>query len=1061
MFLIATPACFGADGSARIAANYSDLPLAFEQNQGQTDARVKYVARGPGYALFLTAGETVLSLHKAPGKHQNDVDESAILRARLVGSRNDPAVVGEELLPGHSNYFLGNDRSKWRTGVAHFAKVRYHDVYPGVDLVYYGNQQQLEYDFVVAPGADPRAIRLAYRGANRLAIDAQGNLRIKTQTGELIQHKPVIYQTIDGQRKSVFGRFAFSGRGNLHQVSFKLAAYDTSRALIIDPVLVYSTYLGGSGTDRGNAIAVDPSGSLTVVGTTNSMDFPTQNPREASNPAGVDAFVAKFNPAGTALIYSTYLGTQSACLPVCHVTYGNAVAVDAAGNAYVTGETNAPDFPTQNPFQALNGGGLDIFVTKLNPSGSALIYSTYLGGPENEDGLSIAVDAAGSAYVAGYNSLGGFPLKNPFQSTNNANNTATCIISKFTPDGSALVYSTYFGGSGEEEALAVAVDSSGDAYIAGETSSSNLPTKNPIQATNNNVFGFVGFVAEFNPSASALVYSTYLSGSSVGQANAIAVDGSGNAYVGGYTQATDFPTHSPYSATNTGDGFVSVLAPGGTAFIYSTYFGAVPNAIALDSSGDAYIAGYTVGGLLVPTQNPLQQSGSAFVSELNPSGSALIFSSPLGGSSSTDVANGIAVDTTGNIYIAGSAGSNFPTLNPIQGSYGGSTDAFAVKISPVTIAVAPARIMLGQSATLTWASGQSTSCTSSGAWSGGVAVDGTQTVTPAAVGTYTYTLTCLDPITNATVSAAATLTVTPNGNPPPTVTLGVNPTSIVLGQNAALTWVSTNATVCTASGAWTGSEATGGTLSVTPTAAGTDTYTLSCTGAGGSANASAMLTVNSPPPPVPTVTIGVNPMSIVAGQSATLTWSSTNATACTASGAWTGGEATSGTLSVTPSAAGTDTYTLSCTGAGGSANASAMLTVNSPPPVPTVTIAVNPASVTLGQNSTLSWSSTNATTCTASGAWNGNEATSGTLSVSPTDAGTDTYTLSCSDSSGNTQASAVLSVTTPTPAPTPPRGGGGALDLVGLLGLGMLATLRLPRSRSASRRQTARPQPPA
>jgi Beta-propeller repeat len=918
---------------ARIVAGYGRLPLTFEQNRGQTDSKVKFLARGAGYAVFLTPAEAVLKLRPSQGAER----DSGVLRVRLVRANSNAALAGEALVPGHSNYFLGNDQSTWRTQVEQFAQVRYRNVYPGVDLIYYGNQQQLEYDFIVAPGADPDAIRMAYRGAQRLFIDAQGDLRIKTASGELIQRKPVVYQTINGQKKWVESRFILDRHGLDREVSFRLAAYDTRLPLVIDPVLVYSSFLGGSGEDAILAIAVDPSGSVTMVGSTQSIDFPTRAAVVATNSNQTDAFVTKFNPAGNALIYSTYLGTLASCPPApCLITQATAVAVDGTGNAYVTGRTQAPDFPIHDAFQPLfGGGGFDIFVTKLSPDGSALVYSTYLGGNETDQATGIAIDSAGSAYVTGCNELGNFPTHNPYQSSNKANATCTGIVSKFTPDGSALVYSTYFGGTGEDMPSGIAVDSSGDAYIAGATSSTDLPTKNPLQATSKGVVGFTGFVTEFNPSGNALVYSTYLGGSNVGQVNAIAVDSKGNTYVVGETLATDFPTQNAFLATNTGDGFVSVLAPGGTSFIYSTYFPALPTALAVDSSGDAYFAGANTPAVPLPTQNPIQATShvarnnavgtNAFISEFNPAGSALLFSSYLGGSSS-DIANAITVDASENIYVAGSALSpDFPTLNAIQPNDAGAGDGFIAKISPLILDITPSSIVLGQSAALTWSAGNAASCSASGAWGGSETISGTQAVSPAAVGTYIYTLTCID-AAGISVSTSTTLTVTANSNPPPTVTIGVNPATIMVGQSTTLTWSSTNDSACTASGAWSGSEAVSGTLSVSPGTAGTDNYTLTCTGAGGSANASATLTVSAPPP-APTVTIGVSPTSIVVGQSATLTWSSTNDSACTASGAWSGSEAVSGTQSVSPSTAGTDNYTLTCTGAGGSANASAALTV--------------------------------------------------------------------------------------------------------------------------------------
>ncbi|MGH8539626.1 MAG: Calx-beta domain-containing protein [Stenotrophobium sp.] len=430
---------------ARIAGNYGKLPIAFEANAGQTDAQVKFLARGSGYALFLTPGEAVMSLRKSQGKTAakglpgkttaKQKVETAVVRTRLLGANPKATVAGEELLPGKSNYLIGNDAAKWHTSVDQYARVRYGSVYPGVDLVYYGNQQQLEYDFVVAPGADPGNIRLAYQGARKLAISSSGDLVIKTKTGELIQRKPLVYQDIDGQRKPVDGRFKLIHSRQGTQIAFALAQYDHARALTIDPVLAYSTYLG-SGGDQANGIAVDSAGNAYVAGYTSSTFFPTANPLQPANAGGTDAFVAKLNAAGSALVYSTYLGGSGD-------NQANAIAVDSTGNAYVAGVTLAYDFPTANPLQPANAGGADAFVAKLNAAGSALVYSTYLGGSEtsssgNDQANGIAVDSAGNAYVAGQTSSTNFPTANPLQAVNLGGTEA--FVAKLVPALTAVQF---------------------------------------------------------------------------------------------------------------------------------------------------------------------------------------------------------------------------------------------------------------------------------------------------------------------------------------------------------------------------------------------------------------------------------------------------------------------------------------------------------------------------------------------------------------------------------------------------------------------------------------------
>lgn len=860
------------------APDYGKLPLGFEANAGQTDGQVKYLARGRGYSVFLTDNAAVLTLAStaAPAPIADRV-----IRMKLVGANAKARVSGGDELSGKTNYFIGNDPSKWRTQVPNYAEVKYADVFPGVDLVYHGNQSgQLEYDFVVAPGADPSAIRFAVaedrigatRSAHRapLRVGANGDLVVKIGGSEIRFNKPVVYQIDRGAQRIVTqGRFVLTAS---HHVRFALGPYDHSKTLIIDPALVYSTYLGGSSLDQGFGIAVDSAGNAYVAGYAGSTDFPTANP--LPNLPVTGAFVTKFNPAGSALVYSTYLGGTGP-------SQANAIAVDSAGNAYVTGQTRATDFPTVNPVQPTNTfNNQDAFVTKLSADGSALIYSTYLGGntPDPEDGggqaaWGIAVDSSGNAYVTGNTQDTDFPTVNPLQATNktSAPSSGTGFVTKYNAAGSALIYSTYLGGSAQDTPAGIAADSSGNAYVTGQTISADFPTANAFQPACDGCPGAISaFMTKINASGSAFVYSTYLGGSDTTESIAIAADASGNAYVTGTTTATDFPTVNALQATNhgNGDAFITKMNPNGSALIFSTYIGGstgqdVGRGIAVDSSGNVYVAGST-GSTDFPTVNPVQatKNGGAgpdtgFVLNLNAAGSALIYSTYLGGSLG-DRVQAIAVDSSGNAYVTGYTFSvNFPTANPFQPANKGSENAFVTKL-------------------------------------------------PA----------------GATASS------------PPTITISVAPTSITVGQSSTLTWSSTNATSCTASGAWSGTQATGGTVSESPETTGTSTYTLTCNGAGGTANASAALTVNAA---APTVTLSINPTSITLGQSATLTWSTTNATSCTASGAWSGARATSGTLIVTPSAAGDPSYTLSCSGTAGAAAMTAVSeTVTAPTPVVTV-----------------------------------------------------------------------------------------------------------------------------
>ena len=475
----------------RIVETYGKLPLSFEANQGQTDRRVKFISRGPGYTLFLNSTEAVLSLSSpqssqraqrmtpnflsassAPSAVNDPNPQSTVLRMKLVGANPHPEVVGLEELPGKSNYFIGNDPAKWRTNVPTYARVQYKDVYPGVDLVYYGNQRQLEYDLIVAPGADPGAITLSFEGVERLRIDAQGDLVLDTSGGEIRQHKPLVYQEVDGVQREISGAYVLNGG---RQVGFEVAAYDASKPLIIDPVLSYSTYLGGSRSDAGFGIAVDASGNAYVTGFTGSTDFPTASPLQPAfggGPSFGDAFVTKVSASGNALVYSTYLGGSDD-------EFGEHIAVDASGNAYVTGLTDSTNFPTASPFQAAFGGNRDAFVTKLNAAGNTLVYSTYLGGSADDDSRGIAVDAAGNAYLAGFTGSPNFPTASPIQPANAGGTDA--FVTKLNAAGNALVYSTYLGGT--ESGRGIAVDASGNAYVTGQTNSTNFPTVNPFQAT--------------------------------------------------------------------------------------------------------------------------------------------------------------------------------------------------------------------------------------------------------------------------------------------------------------------------------------------------------------------------------------------------------------------------------------------------------------------------------------------------------------------------------------------------------------------------------------------------
>jgi hypothetical protein len=593
-----------ARSSVKVVEGYGKLPLAFEANQGQAGSQVKFLSRGAGYSLFFTPTEAVLALQpsdpspagsrQAITSHQPSVKwahasgasqhsavgnqslKTAVLRMKLVGANAKAKVIGQNELPGKSNYFIGNDPQKWHTNVPQYAKVRYENVYPSVDLVYYGHQRELEYDFVLRPGANPRAIRLRITGAKRLRPE-RGELVLISAAGDIRLRSPHIYQESNGVRQEVGGRYVITSKNG---VGFRVGAYDRRRTLVIDPVLAYSTYLAGSAHDGGAGIAVDSAGNAYVVGTTEIL-FRHK-----------DAFVNKVNSDGSALLYSTYLGGGL-------FDFGDSIAVDSAGNAYVCGFTDSTDFPTANALQPTLNGGFDAFVTKINTNGSALVYSTYLGGSNNNNyGNGIAVDSAGNAYVAGLTGSAEFPTKNAIQPVYGGNGDA--FVTKINANGSALVYSTYLGGSHTDSyygvsRASVAVDSAGNAYVSGSTQSTDFPTANAIQPS------FAGrqdaFVTKFNSDGSALLYSTYLGRGGYEIGAAIAVDTAGNAYVTGTTFSTDFPTVNPIQSGigGGGDAFVTEFNPQGNALVYSTYLGGPHNdygsAITVDAAGSAYLTG--------------------------------------------------------------------------------------------------------------------------------------------------------------------------------------------------------------------------------------------------------------------------------------------------------------------------------------------------------------------------------------------------------------------------------------------------------------------------------------
>ena len=712
-------------GKEQIQQNYGKMGLSFEANVGQADSSVQFLAHGPGYGVYLTGTEAVMvlspptvgsawrtggvipmSMPDAQGagatqgadapRSEGKGSPATVVRMQILGGNPTARVVGEEQLSGKVNYFLGNDPAQWHTNIATYAKVEYEQVYPGIDMVYYGSRGQLEYDFVVAPGADPGVIQLGFAGADGLSVDGKGNLVVNAGGQEIVQHKPVVYQEVNGGRREIGSAFVLGsdcsplvGQGRAREVEFRLARYDTSRPLVIDPVLSFSTYLGGSVADGGLGIVVDPAtGDVLVAGVSYSTNFPTANPLQPIYGGNGDAFVARLSADGSVLIFSTYLGGNS-------LDQANGIAVDpATGDVLVAGVTRSPNFPTANALQWYNAGGTDAFVARLSADGSVLVFSTYLGGNRDDQANGIAIDpATGDVLVTGFTYSPNFPTANPLQPNNAGSPDA--FVARLNADGSALVYSTYLGGSGDDLGNAIAVDpTTGDVLITGYTSSRDFPTANPLQP---NYGGGVydAFVARLSADGSALVFSTYLGGSGLDQGFGITVEpATGDVLVTGYTSSTNFPTANPLQPNlggGAGNAFVARLTADGSTLVFSTYLGGSGGdeglAVVVDpTAGDVFVTGFTL-STNFPTANPLQPNygggvTDAFVARMSADGSALVFSTYLGGSDD-DRGFGIAVDpATGDVLVTGwTASTNFPTANPLQQNNAGTFDAFVARIS--------------------------------------------------------------------------------------------------------------------------------------------------------------------------------------------------------------------------------------------------------------------------------------------------------------------------------------------------------------------------------------------
>jgi hypothetical protein len=876
-----------------VAASYGKLPIAFEENRGQSDSRVKFLAHGSRGMLFLTADGAVLRL-QAPAKPQppsldqkaaqnsaSAPPDSAVVRLTLAGANPRAAVAGVNQQPGRSNYFIGRDRSHWHTNVRQFARVQYSGVYPGVDMTFYGHDGFLESDFVLAPGADANQINLRIAGARKLTPGAQGNLVLSTAVGDVTLARPVAYQEIAGNRQLVPARYVLRGS---RTAGIELGAYDRAQRLVIDPVIGYSTLLGGSGADSANGIAVDANGNVYIAGYTGSSDFPVTPGayQSALNTGGLgnDAFVAELNQSGSSVVFATYFGGSGT-----DIAYG--IGIDAGANAYIAGTTTSFDLPTaatsgspiESQFPSGNIGTTGFFA-EFSSAGTVLSYSTYLGGNQRDTPSGIFVDASGNAYVVGTTSSTNFPLStvygNAFQTFSNAvaNGGSAAFLAKISTSSSlpglqGLLYSTYLGGSDSDGAAAVAADSHGNAYITGTASSTDFPITPGAFQTSISLGDDVAYVTRLDTTQAGnagLIYSSYLGGTGTqgGRGNAIAIDSNFNAYVGGGTSVADFPvTPNAFMTTQPAAGYImgfvarfNTAISGTNSLVYSTYLGGSNVSgnfvfgIAADGAGDAYVTGstYTNNYPTTPGAPQVARTGvsNSILTVVNPAGTGLLFSSYWGGVSN-DQGNAITLDTASppNVYFAGQTTSgNFPTTSGVfQTNLKGSSDAFIAKFSPGAaqgVFVSPTSLAFGNQGINSSSPSQTVTLTNNvNATLNNIAI----TFTGANPGDFAETNTCgATPTVNGSLTAFASCTIgvifTPTASGAESATLTIEDSATGSPQTVTLTGAGTAISVSPSSLTF-GSQAentTSPAQTVTVTNNGTSTLTINsitATGANG------------------------------------------------------------------------------------------------------------------------------------------------------------------------------------------------------------------------------------
>ncbi len=670
-----------------IADNFAQIPLHFELNQGQADPSVRFISRSGNHALFLKQNEAQLVLpnRSESSDGEKQMEQPDVLTMKLANANDAAKIEGLDELAGRTNYFVGANPETWQKDLRPFKKVKYSSVYDGVDLIYYGNQRELEYDLIIEPHADPNVISLDFENARDIKIDSNGDLILSVGKHEIRQKAPVVFQDIDGARKPVDGRYEIrQGTQAERVVGIKIGEYDHDKPLVIDPVISFSTYLGGSAGDDlfnfevGFGIAVDSGGNVYVAGLTPSADFPTQNPYQPSSAGSYDGFITKFNPTGTALIYSTYFGGSDEDRVI-------SISVGPANEMFVSGFTYSTNFPTMTPFQSTLRGQNDGFIARFTSSG-VLNYSTYLGGAGGDSCNFIKNIGTDIVAFAGSTGSNDFPVANALQ-PNSAGST-DFFAGKLNLATNTLIFSTYFGGSGTESMIfgSGAIDPAGNVYVGGVSNSFDYPTSpNAFQTENNGSDDAV--VTKISANGSGVIYSTLLGGNLVDSADALAVDSSGNAYVTGFTRSANYPLKNPAQPQlNDPDAFVTKLNPTGTGLVFSTFLGGQNlergSAIATDAAGNCYVTGRSNSGDFPAKRSlrPPRGLDDTFVSKFNRDG-ALLFSTLLGGGGN-DYGFAITADNNNNAYITGRATrSFFTTPSVFQPTIGGQADAFVTKIN--------------------------------------------------------------------------------------------------------------------------------------------------------------------------------------------------------------------------------------------------------------------------------------------------------------------------------------------------------------------------------------------